>query len=199
MTGAHASVCPRRMTVTDFFEWNGGGHQGKLELVDGEVRAQAPASATHGLIQANLAYLVQQHFRGAGMRCMVLTEPAVEPRLTARHNVRVSDLGVTCSPIQAGQILMPEPVLLIEVLSPGNINETWDNVRAYSTIPTVREILVVHSTRVMAELLRKGADGAWPEDPEIIEAEGTLRLASIEASWPLAEVYAGTHLARGVQ
>jgi Uma2 family endonuclease len=194
MTGARANVPPRYMTVTDFFEWDGGGHQGKLELVDGEVRAQAPASATHGLIQANLAYLLQQHFRAAAVRCMVLTEPAVEPRLSARHNVRVPDLGVTCSAIQAGQILMPEPILLIEVLSPGNVNETWDNVRAYSTIPTVQEILVVHSTRVMAEFLRRAADGAWPGDPEIIEAGGTLRLASIEGSWPLSEVYAGTHL-----
>jgi hypothetical protein len=118
MTGARAGVPPRHMTVTDFFEWDGGGHQGKLELVEGEVPAQAPGSATHGLIQANLVHLLQQHCRVAGVRCMVLTEPAVGPRLSARQNVRVPDLGATCSPIQAGQILMPEPLLLIVVHFP---------------------------------------------------------------------------------
>jgi Uma2 family endonuclease len=195
MTSAHVGAGTLHMTVTDFLEWNGGGHQGKLELVDGEVRAQAPASATHGLIQANLAYLLHQHFRASGAPCMVLTEPAVAPRVTARHNVRVPDLGVTCSPIQAGQILMPEPTLLVEILLPGKVNETWDNVRAYSTIPSVQEILVVHSTRVMAEVLRRAANGAWPEDPETIEAGSALRLTSIDATWPLAEVYIRTHLA----
>jgi hypothetical protein len=94
---------------------------------------------------------------------------------------------------------MPEPILLIEVLSPGSVNETWDNVRAYSTIPSVHEILVVHSTRVMAERLRRAADGAWPGDPDIVEAGGALRLASIDAAWPLAEVYARTHLAGDVR
>jgi Uma2 family endonuclease len=195
MTSAYAGATTLHMTVTDFLEWNGGGHQGKLELVDGEVRAQAPASATHGLIQARLAFLIERHLTDAKRPCIVATEPAVAPRVTARHNVRVPDLGVTCSPIQAGQILLPEPTLLVEILSPGNVNETWDNVRAYSTIPSVQEILVVHSTRVLAEVLRRAADGAWPEDPETIEAGGTLRLTSIDATWPLAEVYIRTHLA----
>jgi Uma2 family endonuclease len=95
MTSAHARIAPRHMTVTDFLEWDGGGHQGKLELVDGEVRAMSPASATHGQIQARLAFLIERHLTDAKKPCIVATEPAVTPRLTARHNVRVPDLGVS--------------------------------------------------------------------------------------------------------
>ena len=48
------AAAPPRMTVDEFLAWDGGGHQGKLELVDGLVRAMAPASATHAMIQGNL-------------------------------------------------------------------------------------------------------------------------------------------------
>ena len=86
-------------------------------------------------------------------------------------------------------------MLLIEILSPGNTADTWDNVWSYTTIPSVREIVVVHSTRILVELLRRGADGHWPEEPEEIGADGVLRLESIVFSCPLSDVYARTHLA----
>ena len=54
---------------------------------------------------------------------------------------------------------------------------------------------MVHSTRVLAELLRRGADGHWPEEPEEIGPDGTLRLDSIGFACRLPEVYAQTHLA----
>jgi hypothetical protein len=67
---------------------------------------------------------------------------------------------------------------------------------AYATIPTVREILVVSSTEVRAELLRRGSDGAWPADPEALVAGDVLHLEAIALDCPLGEVYADTHLLR---
>ena len=84
---------------------------------------------------------------------------------------------------------------LVEILSPSNATDTWDNVWAYTTIPSVREIVVVHSMRVLAELLRRDADGRWPVQPEQIGANGTLRLQSIDFACPLRAAYAQTHLA----
>ena len=66
---------------------------------------------------------------------------------------------------------------------------------SYTTIPTVREIAVVHSTRVLVELLRRDGDGNWPAEPEEIGPGGTLRLDSIGFACALADVYAQTHLA----
>ena len=63
------------------------------------------------------------------------------------------------------------------------------------TIPSVREIVVVHSTRVLAGVLRRGVDGYWPEEPEQIGADAMLRLESIGVAFPLREAYAQTHLA----
>ena len=91
--------------------------------------------------------------------------------------------------------MLRDPVLLIEILSPGNASDTWDNVWSYATIPSVREIAVVHSTRVLVELLRRGLDASWPEEPEEIGPGDALRLESIGFSCPLPDVYAQTHLA----
>lgn len=57
------------------------------------------------------------------------------------------------------------------------------------------EILLVRSTRVEAELLRRRDDGSWPEQPELIQAGGTLELASLGFTVPLLALYRTTALA----
>ncbi len=103
-------------------------------------------------------------------------------------NFRIPDLGITCSPPSQGAVVA-EPVLLIEILSPSNEVETRANVWAYTTIPSVREILLVRSSRIEAELLRRGADGNWPADAERLSKDGTLTLDSIGFTTPLAALY----------
>lgn len=185
---------PACMTVDEFIAWPGDGENGRYELVDGELRARSPASATHGVIQASLGRMIGNHLDTPGSRCRVVTEPAVHVRLTAKGNMRVPDLGVSCARILPGDVALPDPILLIEILAPGNTSDTWDNIRAYATLPSVREILIVSSTRIFAHLLRRQSDGSWPPDPEPIAAEGTLHLETIALTAPLREVFAGTYL-----
>jgi Uma2 family endonuclease len=148
----------------------------------------SPGSATHGLIQANLARIIGSHLKSGGSRCWVATEPAVETRVRADLNLRVPDLGVTCGPNEPGQRTFPDPILLIEVLSPGNAADTWDNVWPYATIPTLKESLVVSSTEARAELLARGADGSWPPQPDILTSGDVLHLEAIALDCPLGEV-----------
>jgi Uma2 family endonuclease len=189
------STRPRLMTVAEFLDWPGDGSGRTFELVDGELRPMSPGSPIHGRIQATLSALVFNALAAAGSPCQVVCAPGV---ITARHahmNMRVPDLGITCAPDAAGDRALPDPVVLIEVLSPSNAADTWDNVWAYTTVASVREIAVVHSTRIKAELLRRGADGRWPAEPDEIGADGTLRFESIAFSCPLSAAYAQTHLA----
>ena len=185
---------PPSMTVADFLAWPGDGTGRKFQLVDGEVRAMSPAGAVHAMIQTNLAYELRRHMVDQKIRCRVGSEPGVLTRVRANINVRVPDVGVTCTPVPPGQQEWPDPILLIEILSPGNSADTWENVWSYCTIPSVREIAIVHSTRVLVEMLRRGPDGHWPEETEEIGEGGTLSFESIGFSCPLSEVYAQTHL-----
>jgi Uma2 family endonuclease len=186
---------PRTMTVAQFLDWPGDGSGCTFQLVDGELRAVSPGSATHGTIQANLCWLIRNALMASGSGCRIVTEPGVITRVRPDINMRVPDLGVTRTADAPGQQALPDPIALIEVLSPGNAADTWDNVWAYTTIPGVCEIVVVHSTRVLAEVLRRGADGHWPAEPEEIGPDETLRLESIGVAFSLREAYAQTHLA----
>ncbi len=102
-------------------------------------------------------------------------------------------LGITCAP-PTGEHLMHEPLVLIEILSPTNVSKTRANVRAYLTISGVAEIVVLHSTAMVAEILRRSTDGAWPQQPDIIAADGELRLDNIGFAALLRDAYRTTGL-----
>jgi Uma2 family endonuclease len=184
----------RRMTVAEFLEWDSGDRTGALwQLRDGEPEIMAPASDPHGSIQASLAYLLTAHLDGRGGPCRVVVAPGVVPAQRSEQNCLVPDLGITCAP-PAGARLLHEPVVLIEILSPTNVSKTRANVVAYRTIPSVVEIVVLRSTSIVAEVLRRGPDGAWPQQPDLIEADGELRLDSIGFAAPLRAAYRSTDL-----
>jgi Uma2 family endonuclease len=187
---------PPRMTVAEFLAWPGDGSGRKFQLVDGEVRAIPPGSVVRGLIHTDLVCLVANHLEAIGSRLHALFRPPTVPRACASLNLRYPVLGVTAAPVRLDQFVAPDPVLLIEIRTPENAADVWDNVWAYCTIPSLREIAVVHSTRVLAEVLRRRPHGHWPEDPDEIGPGGTLTLESIGLRCPLAEAYAQTHLAR---
>ena len=182
------------MTAAEFLDWDGGGLIGKLELVNGEVRAMSPASGTHALIQANITILLGNHIRSKKLPCRVGTEAPVQPQLHANDNVRAPDIAVTCAPPSKSKTF-PDPVLIVEVLSPNNQKETWDSIYAMSTIPALAEIAVVDSEWVRVEVYRRDTDGAWPLGGEVSEQGGTVRLNSISAEFNVSDIYEGTHLA----
>ena len=188
---------PPFMDVADFLAWPGDGTPTRYELVDGVLRAMAPATPTHNTIVSNLTLLIGNHLARHRGDCHVETTPGIQPRLRADWNFRIPDLGVTCRPAERDAAMMPEPILLVEVLSASNAAETWDNVRAYASIPSVREILVLHATRIRAEILTRDSEGAWPENPAPIATGEPVHLASIDLGFPLEEAYRHTYLLRG--
>jgi Uma2 family endonuclease len=184
---------PVRMTVAEFFAWDAGdGHL--WQLVDGEPQAMAPANRTHGAIQAELCSLIRNHLSERSSLCGVVVTPGVVPRVQADHNVRIPDLAVTPSDYESEEPVISDPVLIVEILSPSNEAETWANVWAYTTIPSIREIVVLKTVSIGAELLRRRADESWPRTPEAIEA-GNLVLESIGFRVPLLALYRTTRLA----
>jgi Uma2 family endonuclease len=185
---------PTGLTIREFLEWT-STVDGRYELVDGDVRAMAPASGTHGLIQSELTFLIRQHLKNTRSPCRLVSEPGIATRIRASKNYRIPELGVTCQPIVAGQNLITDPVLLIEVLSPSNDRDTWNNIWAYTVIPSVREILVLNSTRVEGWLLRRDAKNNWPDEPEHLNGQAQIVLPSINFVVTLLDVYATTHFA----
>jgi Uma2 family endonuclease len=183
---------PEFLTVDAFLAWD--APMGQLwQLIDGVPQAMAPASPTHALIQSEVARLIGNHLIANGSPCSIAITPGIVPRIQSDINMRIPDLAVTCTPALPTDNALRDPVLLIEILSPSNRAETWTNVWTYTTMPSVREILVLHSTRLGADLLRRDGDGMWPERPQAIDQDNLI-LDSIGYTGPIAAFYRSTWL-----
>ena len=185
------------MSAADFLTWPGDGTGRRFQLIDWEMRPMSPASRIHAVIQANLAFLLVGAIRASGARLQVLTEAAVIPGPNASGNVRVPDLVVAPDDDRRGEQTVLEPLLLAEVLSPGNSDDTRDNVRVYATLPTVQEMAIFHTTRIMAEIHRRDGSGLWQTEAAVIGPGARLSLPSVGLECVLDEVYARTWLTRG--
>jgi Uma2 family endonuclease len=183
------------MTVDEFFAWSEEA-DGRWELVDGVPVAMSPPSRTHGVIQSELCYLITRALIDSGAPCAVVSGAGVIPRVNADKNVRIPDVSVVCDGYVTEERALTAPIVVIEILSPGNMRQTWANVWTYTTIPSVKEIVVFQSLSIGAKLLRRQPDGGWPREPEAVEAGG-LTLESIGVSFPLAAAYRATRLFAG--
>jgi Uma2 family endonuclease len=181
---------PRDMTVDEFLSW-AATVDGSWQLRDGVPEMMDPAADVHGSIRSELAYLLVAHLRQSGRPCRVVTAPGVIPGVRPRRNMLIPDIGVTCAPPTRG-VPLPDPVAVIEILSPSNKAQKRANIAAFKTIASVLEIMLISSLDVSAELLRRQPDGAWPDRPDMLGADDRLVLASIGFDEKLHDAYRTT-------
>lgn len=189
---ALAHPAPAAMTVAEFHDWPGDGTATKYELVDGQLRAMAPASVTHGTIQASLARLIGNYLTGTG--CRVVTEAGIVPKLESAFNERIPDLTITCEPPVPGARSIREPKLIVQILSPSNKRDSWESAFACATLPSLAEIVMVESEERRVGVYRRDAAGVWPDAGIFTEGEATAHLASIDLTLALNDIYADTAL-----
>jgi Uma2 family endonuclease len=185
---------PDAMNAAEFLAWDAPG-PGRWQLVDGVPIAMAPGSRTLGALQSELGYRIAAHLMASAAPCSVVTAPGIVPRVRANENFRIPDLAVTCARYDVEEYDVADPVLIVEILSPSNRAETWQNVWSFTTIPSLREILLLSSTEIRADLLRRDAEGNWPR-AAMVMTDGALTLDSIGLTLPLATVYRTTRLAQ---
>ncbi|NYZ14645.1 Uma2 family endonuclease [Azospirillum sp. RWY-5-1] len=175
-----------RMTLDEFLLWDSGDDR-RYELIAGEVVMMAPATEPHGTLVMNL---------GASLRptlskrppCRVVAEGAIT-RPGARDRCYHADVVVTCTPPARGRILIEQPLLIAEVLSPST--ESTDRrikVPDYRSISSLREILLIDQGRAFVELLRRLDGDRWLTILAIgIDAK--VMLESLDLELRLADLY----------
>ena len=137
---------PPCMTVAEFEAWQPpeGLHDRRRQLIDGEPGCLAPPGDDRGSIQSMACYLVTRHLIDTGSRCRVVVTLGVIPRADAAHDERVPDLGITCAPAK-GSKTIPDPVVLIEILSPGNQAESVVRLEAVGFEVPIRDCYATSS------------------------------------------------------
>lgn len=180
-----AEPAERRWTIEEFLTWDDGTDR-RYELVDGQIMAMAPPSEAHGTIDANLTIRIGSQLQAP---CRVVGEAGVVPA-DRNDTYYQADLLVTCAPPERGRPHPPDPLLIIEVLSPSTaVHDRGRKVEDYSRLPSVKEILLVSSEERCVRYWRR--DGRrWIVEDLIGEAE--LRLEIVPDPIPLAAIYDGS-------
>ncbi len=180
----------RRMTLEEFLRWEDGTDT-RYELIDGFPVAMAPPARAHGILCARLAGEINAALRSR-RPCTAQAEAGIA-RPDRADSCYIADLAVTCRPYQRGEQLVQDPILIVEVLSPGTQRyDRQTKVAAYREIESVQEILLVDSEAAYAEIFRRNGAVWLSEIVRGLEAE--LRLSSIALRLPIADLYEGIDL-----
>ncbi len=134
----------------------------KSEFYDGEIIAMAGGSRNHSVICLNLNW---------GIRNAVADKDCVgfdsNMKLDiAEHNLFVyPDVMVVCGEIEFSEgrtDIIRNPVLIIEVLSPGTEGfDRGDKFAYYRSLPSLREYVLVSQNESMIEIYHKQDENKW--------------------------------------
>ncbi|HJU20277.1 MAG TPA: Uma2 family endonuclease [Stellaceae bacterium] len=183
------------MTVAEFLHWEDGTDT-RYELLAGEPVAMAPPAVAHGVLALRLGARIDAALRSRPP-CFAQSEAGIV-RPDRNDTCYVADLAVTCTPLQPGQSLITDPLLIVEILSPGTVaHDRHTKVPDYRRIDSVAEILLIDSERVFAEVLRRDGE-RWIT--EIVQGrDAVLPLAAIDLRVPMSDLYAGIPIAEAVR
>jgi Uma2 family endonuclease len=177
------------MSAAEYLAWE-ETQVAKHEFLAGEIFAMVGATKTHAALTLNLAIALRQHLRGSP--CSVFVTD-VRLRIEAADAYFYPDVLVTCSAADGEDpVVVREPVLVIEVLSPSTTaHDLGAKFAAYRRAATLREVVFVHPDTRCCDVFRKGPGvgdaGLWVLHP--FAADEALRLASVELDVPVAALW----------
>ena len=176
-----------RWTADEFLAWD-ENQPGRHELVDGQpLRMTAGARKVHNIVVINVLAELRTRLRGGA--CSPFNgDSAVE---TKPGQIRRPDAGVECGPTPASALVVVNPRLVVEVLSPSTRDfDTYGKADEYKLVPGLERILLVDPIR--PEVFMWSRDGAGEWRKAIVSGlEAVIDMPEIGIALPLAEIYAG--------
>ncbi|MGH7693415.1 MAG: Uma2 family endonuclease [Gemmatimonadaceae bacterium] len=174
----------RLLTLQEFFEFEQATpiHH---EFIAGEVYARAGASKRHHRVLSNI------HLRTASAAangpCGVYVEGV---RLQVGSDIYYPDLMVECSAIDADELTVTEPCLLIEITSPATARiDRTSKLDAYCGIPSLKTYLIVEQAWRRVVRHWRDANGTWQQ--EDLRSDGAIMLPCPEVILTLDQIYQG--------
>lgn len=175
------------MTLDEYLALERAGDV-RYEYLDGEAFAMAGGTPQHAAIAGNILRHLGNVLRDRP--CQVFTSDA-KVAIDATGLYTYPDVTVVCGPLATAptvQHAIANPLLLVEVTS--DSTEDWDRggkFAHYRRLSSLREYLVVSQTERYVEHHVRNDDGSWTLFD--VRGDATLRLASVQADLPVAEIY----------
>src|SRR5208282_2276184 len=172
------------MTLSEFLAWE-EGRPLRYEFDGLRPVAMTGGTRAHAGIQSNLAIAIGGRLRGGPCR---FYGSDLKIR-TGDDHIRYPDGFVACGPRENTSILVSDPVVIFEVLSPSTAaKDRIVKAREYQDTPSVQRYVMLEQDRIGATVYALVSD-LWRH--EILIADSTLALPEIGVALPLAELYEG--------
>jgi Uma2 family endonuclease len=159
------------------------------EYIAGEIFAMTGASIRHNVIALNFASALHAHLKGTPCRALI---EGVKLRLRKEQSYFYPDVMVTCEnrlqELDNQQQTVEEPVVVIEITSPSTeAIDRREKLRAYRTLPSLKEYLIVSQDQAQVEIYRRRGDIGW--DIITYEPGDTLEITSLELKISMSDIY----------
>jgi Uma2 family endonuclease len=131
-----------QMTVDEFLAW-AEQQPDDWELFDGVPIAMAPERVVHGRTKYRVARAFDEAIATAGVQCECVLDSAAV-RIDARSSYQPDAMVYCGEPISGDALVVPDPVIVVEVLSPGNaLKDLRDKLQGYFRVPSIQHYLIV--------------------------------------------------------
>lgn len=153
-----ANVAQREMDVDAFLVW-AEGRDGRWELRDGQPVLMSPERAAHALTKYAAQKTLEAGIKRAGLPCRMFPD-GMTVRITAR-NAYEPDALVACPSPPLDAIEIPNPVIVVEVLSPSTAaGDHGVKLDGYFSLPSVEHYLILDADRRVMIHHKRGEGGA---------------------------------------
>ena len=147
------------MTVGEFLPWAKQQPE-RWELLDGVPMAMSPERVIHGDTKYRAARAFDAAIANARVQCRFVLDSAAV-RVDARNSYQ-PDLLVYCGePVAGDAIEVPNPVIVVEVLSPGNaLTDLRDKLQGYFRVVAIQHYLIIDPDKRLVIHHARSADDA---------------------------------------
>jgi Uma2 family endonuclease len=169
------------MTLAEFLHWE---ERQELRYEFDGIQSVDITGGTlrHDSIGGTLRALLHQRLRGNACRPW-----GPNSKIEVQGRIRYPDASVSCTMGRPGDTIVPAPVVVFEVLSPGTSRtDRIEKLREYQATPSIQRYVILELDSVAAMVFSRHGDG-WTGSA-LTEAD-VLRMPEIGIELGLAVIY----------
>lgn len=179
----------RSMTQAEFLDW-AQAQEGRYEFDGVQPVAMTGGSGNHARIIGNIAFQLRRQLADNGPCEALASDAGIQ---TIGEAIRYPDTLVTCSVFDGRDRLVPNPIIVFEVVSPSSIRE--DRILKpveYGAVPSIKRYVLVEQSIIGLTVLWRDRDEPWHF--QTLKAGDNLILPEIGVEIPVDSLYVRVNL-----
>ncbi len=169
------------MSLDEFLAWE-RRQELRYEFDGTQAVAMTGGTVAHSVIATNLVQALQTRLRGTPCRAF-----RGDLKLLVMGRVRYPDAVVTCSPIASQADIVPNPVVVFEVLSPSTAGvDRIEKNQEYRATSSIQRYVMLEQTRQAATVFARAGED-WIG--HVLTGAAVLAMPEIGVELPLADLY----------